>query len=510
MAKPSRRAALALAPLALLVSQAAGAAWKFAPEIEAKEIFTDNARRTVSSRNESAWITEITPGLKVSNYGPRIRFDALYQLHYFIGPSDANGDNTRSYSELAARLSAALVDDWLYFDGSASISQQAVSAFGPRVTRAYGNENAAEVRTWRASPYLRHRFGNTATAELRYEVDSVETGRSGLGNSDGQTASVRINSGRRFGDLGWNVFARERRIDDELTPETSEANALFGLRYSIGRTFALTGDVGYDKYDYGALGGVNEGRSWSAGMIWTPGVRTRIEANAGRHFYGDSYFLSANHRTRATAWSVNYSDSVTNTRSQFLLPSTVDTASMLDSLFLSAFPDPEERRQAVDAYIRATGLPPTLADSINYFSNRYFLQKQFRAAVVLRGARSRMVLSAHAMKRDALSSAVADSALLGPSLLNLNDNTKQHGASALWSYRLNSGMDLNTGLEANRTESLTTGRVGNHTTARVALNRQFDRRLSGMVEVRRETGPASAFTGKYTENSVSAAVTMRY
>ena len=511
MAKQRRQAVLALAPLALLLSQPTQAAWKFTPTLELRETYSDNVRRASIGREEDGWTTEITPGFTASKRSDRVRFDATYQLRYFTGASRFTDDAERIQSTLGARLSAELVSNWLYFDGSASIRQLPESAFGPAIGDGINaNGNRAEVRTMSISPYLRHRFGSTATAELRYVRDKVDTDGGRLRNTDGQTVLLNVASGARFTDVGWNMLLREDRIDDEFTPETSAAIASFGLRYSLSRQIALTSNIGYDKYDYGALGGVSQGRSWSVGGMYTPSSRTRIDATVGRRFYGDSYYLSANHRARRAAFSLSYSDSVTNTRSQFVLPSTVDTAALLDSLFLSAIPDPIERRAAVEAYIKAAGLPPSLADSINYFSNRYFLQKQLRAAVVLRGSRTRTVFSVFGTRRTALSSAEADSTLLGSTTRTLNDNTSQRGASAAWNYRLDGKTDFNASVEANRVESITTGLVRNHTATRVSLNRQFERKLSGVVELRHLTGPALGGGEKYTENALSASVLMQF
>ena len=502
-----RCAVLALAPLALALSPQARADWKFQPSVEARQTYTDNLRLDRAGFERPAWVAEVTPGFTLVKRGPRLRVNVDYQLHYFTLPSDVDADNTQQ--RLAATMYAEMIDNLVFFDGSANISQQSVSAFGPSVP--YGTSilaNRAEVRALRASPYLRHRFGGTATAELRYTRDKVDTGRIGVGNSDGETISMYLASGSNFRQFGWNLVASEQRIDDDFAAETTSRNASLGLRYALNRKLAVTSSVGYDDYDYQALGGRTGGRSWSAGFAWTPSSRTRVEANSGKRFYGNSYFLSANHRTRQTVWSVRYNDAVTTSRSQFVLPSTVDTAALLDRLFAASIADPIARQQAVEAYMRAAGLPPSLADSINYFSNRYFLQKQFQASVALRGSRNQVVFSLFDTRRTALSQVDADSTLLGPNSISLNDATRQSGASALWSRRLNGKTAINATFSANRVESALTGIDGTHTAARLSLTRQFDRTLSGVVEVRHMTGPTIDQRNEFRENAISAALTM--
>ncbi|UUZ51370.1 hypothetical protein LP420_19055 [Massilia sp. B-10] len=47
---------------------------------------------------------------------------------------------------------------------------------------------------------------------------------------------------------------------NDSTIKTANLN----LTYKLSRTFNLLGGVGYDNYDYQALGGVNGGKSWNA------------------------------------------------------------------------------------------------------------------------------------------------------------------------------------------------------------------------------------------------------
>lgn len=508
MAK-QRRAISALAPLALLLSPAAYADWKFSPLLEVRETYTDNLRLQPPGRERSEWITEIAPGFTLRNHGRRFKFDASYRFRYFAGLNDPDERVDRTQSQLGAILNAELVDNLLYFDGSASVSQQAISAFEPLPGDNAFSNNRSEVRGYRATPSLRHSFGNTAVVQLSYTHDLVDAGHNTVGTSEGDTLAFNLASGSTFDTLGWNVQASRQQVDYEFAPETTSTNGSVGVRYALGRTFALTANAGHDEYDYQALGGKNGGRSWSAGFNWAPTSRTRVDASAGKRYYGSSYYLNASHRTRRTAWDLHYSDAVTTTRAQYLLPSTVDTAAMLDRLFAATVSDPAQRQRAVEAYMRAAGLPPTLANNINYFSNRYFLQKELRATSALRGVRNTVLLSAFASRRIALSNVDTDSVLLGPDSRTLNDSNRQVGVNLLWNLRLNSRNDMNASASAVRVESGATGIDATHKSARVALVHRFDRQLSGTVEARRQAGPAGITGPGYTENAVSASLNMQ-
>lgn len=505
-----QRAVFALAPLALLLAPACHADWKFAPSVQLTETYTDNVNYASGAAARSAWVTEAAPGFALSNHGRRFLFDMNYRLRYFNRSGSTGDDADRTQSQLGANLYAELLADLLYFDGNASISQHAVSQFGPLPTDSdFGSDNHAEVRTYRASPYLKHRFGATADMQLRYMIDSVDTGRPGLDNTDGQSLAFDLASGSNFSTFGWTLKAYHQVVDNDLMPEQSTSTASLGLRYPFGRTFALTATAGYDKYDYQALGGETGGRAWSAGFTWAPSSRTRVDASLGRRYYGDSYYLAASYRTRRTAWTVNYDDAVTTTRAQFLLPSTVDTAALLDSLFAASVPDPVERRRAIDAYMRAAGLPPSLADSVNYFSNRHFLQKNLQATAAYRTARSNLLVSLFALRRTALSTVDADSALLGPRSLTLNDATRQAGATAMWNLKLNPRNFLTASLNTVRVRSESTGIASTHKVARLSMTRRFDRKTTGVLELRHMAGPASERLDGYRANAVSASLNMQ-
>lgn len=509
----ARPLALPLALSALLCAPAARADWTFIPTLDLRETFTDNVGLQDSAGAHSEFIHEIVPGFRLRHKGPRLVMNSLYELHYYKMDHNAKAATNRTSRLLRADARASLLEDMLYMDANADIRQTGVSPFGPPLfDGGWASANRSEVKTYRISPYMVHSFGTRATSELRYVHDSVDAGRdSGLGNTTGDTLSLRLNSGRGFKTVGWGLAASEQRIHDKVRNDSRIQIANLNLRFRIGQTFDLTAGAGYDNYDYEAMGGANGGKAWNAGFAWTPSSRTSLQASWGHRYYGPSRMLSALHRSRRTAWNISYDDAVTTTRANFLIPSAIDTATLLDGLFLPYYPDQAERQRAVDAYIRSTGLPPSLAENINYFSNRYVLQKQLRASVAIRGARSSAVLGAFRVRRDALSVREADSILLGDSVSTINDNVIQAGVNATLNYRIKPYTTLKLVADAIDNESLTTGFKSRTHVVRLGAHHQVRQKLLASAELRHIRGNRSLqVASPYTENAVSASLSMQF
>lgn len=506
-----RPAQAPFALLALLLAPNCLADWRFTPTVDLKETYTDNVALARDGLARSELVSEITPGFLLRNESPRLKVSANYQLHYFLYGQRDQDDTQRSQSTLASNLRATLVDDLMFLDGTGSVNQAAVSAFGPQAssTNLYTRSNRASVKSWRLSPYMKKAFGAAMTGELRYAHDYVDAGDSGLGRSNSDNLTLALVSGPAFHKLGWNASVMHQTMKTAHAANSTVDNVNTGLRYVLNQEWNLTAGAGYDSYDYDSVGGKTGGASYTGGFAWTPSSRTSLTASAGRRYYGSSYLLSAMHRSRHTVWRVNYNDAVTTTRSNFLLPSTVNTADMLDKLFAAQISDPVARAAAVRAYIAMTGLPPALADNVNYFSNRYFLQKQFQASVAFNSARTVTVLTLADTRRNGLSAIQTDSALLGPDNINLNDDTHQKSASATWSWKLAARTTALASATATRTESLSSHITTSNRALRLGLTHQFKARLQGAAELRRMSGTSADFVHNYRENAITASLNMQ-
>lgn len=504
-----------LAAAAMLLAAPAQADVRVIPTFSSTLTYTDNVNQQAGEFKHSDMIGQFTPGVTVIGNSRRLQVSGTAQWHQFAYLHDAGRNTNDSQRQYSGALRGILVDDLLFVDASAARGLQSTSAFGPQLgSDLYSRGNRTEVSSWRISPYLVHRFGRSATAQLRYTRDGVDAGdRNLFGKSIGDTVSLNLNSGTAFHTVAWGTSYYRQDLDNALTGESSTESVSANLRYPLTPRFALTADIGYDRYDFEGPGGKNAGRNWSGGFHWAPSQRTSLAASLGRHFYGQTGALDATHRSRRTVWNIKYTDGITTSRSQFLLPAAIDTAAMLDGLFLTAFPDEVERARVVAAYIAANGLPSSLADNVNYLSNRYMREKLLRGSVAYRLARSSAVFGVYASDRVALSDQQSDSPLLGSQLSSLNDNVRQRGADATWTYQLNARTSAIVAWDLRRSQSITTGLVDLQRTYRIGMTRRWEDRMLGVVELRHRiggTGITVAGNPGYTENAVSASLSMQF
>jgi uncharacterized protein (PEP-CTERM system associated) len=499
-----------LAPLvaALMVALPAQAQWRVTPSLTLTETWSDNPSLASDAYKRAQFITELTPAIRVDGRNSRLQFsaDARSSLFSYSEGRPANG--RRNNTEFDAAGNLKVIDELLYVDARANGGSRAVSAFGPddTGTNRYTSENRTKVTNWSISPYLVQRFGNFASATLRYSHDSVNADETRFGSSDADSVAFNLASGRAWRDIGWNLRLSRQDVATERFGDTSSQNALAGLSYRVNRTLKLTATAGYDSYDYGELGGRTAGASWSAGFAWNPSARTALEMSAGRHFLGNTGSVLATHRSRHTLWRASYSDNVTSTRQQFTQGQRLDTNALIDGLFAATIPDPVARREAVDAYILEAGLPPTMGEEINYLTNRYFRQRLAQASFAYNMRKHGAVMTVFANERVVLSTGSVDSELLGNQLFSLNDNVRQFGANAAYSYRLNGRTSATATLASSRSRSLTTDLEWNQQTLRLGVSRRFSRNLLGTVELRHLRGNRGFGGGDFKENAISATI----
>ena len=497
--------------MALLLAPAAFAEVKFTPAIRATETYSDNVSLQTADQADGSFITEVMPSFSVVSNGPRLRLSAGYQLHLYSYSNKV--DNTvNASSQYQLSMQAKLIDELLDLDATASRQTTSQSAFGPQGNDSlYSSSNRTNINTYSIAPTLRHRFGSTADAYLRYTRNRVE-GNSLLGTTNGDNVVANISSGPSFGVIGWNLSAMQDTFSDSRFGSTESQNVEASLRYRSSSSLSLTATAGYDKYGYSSQGdNTTQGPGYTGGFIWTPSSRTRLQMSYGHRYYGNTGSMALNFRGHRSALNASYNDSVTTSRQQFLASSALSTTDLLNAMLTASIPDPVERAKAIAAYIAATGITPTLTNNTNYLSNVFQRLKSFQVGYSLEGAHSTSTVTVYKNRTTALSVQQANSDVLGQNLATLNNNLDSLGATATYTQRMTQATQAVATLNYQRSRTIDTNLSTDTESARLGLTHSFSSKMYGMAEIRHTRGSYFSFgNSSYRENAISATISKQF
>lgn len=484
------------------------AEWSIAPSLNIKVTQSDNFALQPNGSEISDQIQQVNPGFSISGKGSGLSVNANYQMRNFFYSKNSKAQT--SNHSFNSNANAELVDQSLYLDAQAAVTQQYASPNAPLTTdNSNINSNSAHVASYSIAPYLKHNFDNIAYSEVRYILDEVYTKSGGIANRRSNTLQVNLKNSSVGKTIGWGLGYRKQNFEYTDTVNTlgytgNESYSL-SLVYFLTGKFSLSATAGQEKYDYLSIGNKPEGSTESIGISWTPTERTAIEASVGQRFFGSAFMLNVNHRTRKTSWNLGYNEDITTTQSQYLIPATIDTARFLNNLWEANIPDETQRQQAVTDFINATGLPSSLAEPINFSSNRVFVQKRLQASFGITGTRNTVLLSIYTMLREAQTSSSMDSALLGNNYFSNTDRTKQVGGNIFWNIRISPRTSA-----IINTNALATGRQNYVQSINLGVSRQFQPKLTGSVDFRRILQHSSQPNGSFQENAITAALSIKF
>jgi uncharacterized protein (PEP-CTERM system associated) len=488
--------------------------WRILPRMNVVETFSDNVRLQPEALQRSDLVTQINPGLVVTGVGRRYSVNIDYTMNNLIYANLSNFNRIRH--QLNAMGTAELIKDFFFVDGRAVMTQQNATLFGPQALNNINvTGNRQNVNIYNISPYIRYRFQDFATTELRYTRNMVSSSSNALFNSQADAFQASLNSGTDFSTFQWGLNYSHQAVNYERNNRTVEfERSIANVRYMATPRFGLTATGGYERNTFISIRGSPSSPTWTVGFIWEPSQRTSIAFNAGQRFYGDTYSALATHRTRLTVWDISYDENITTFNQQAGMSGGFNIGSSLAQLLAAQNPSmsPEAIQQSAQALL-GLGLQGSFFDPNNFFSNRLFLQKRLLASVAMHGVRNTFILRGFDMRRKAFSPEGVDAGLVGVGNAALLNNTRQTGVNALWSYRLSQLTRANLDLTYTRFAFLTVDRVDNLGLARVSLTRQLPQLLPnmiGMIEVRHNMRNSSQPGLSYHENAVVGTLSMSF
>lgn len=410
-------------------------AWVLTPRLTLGATYSDNAG--LSDANKRAdWIAEISPGLRLSGESARLKAFVDYTRRELMYARDS--DRKNSQNSLNAFGTFKAVEQLLFVDFSAGISQQAISAFGTQSSGAtLNNANETETRTVRLSPYLKGELGGFANYELRYSATSMRTASATASGMDQAEWLAKLEGSTPFSRVQWAFDAAHQTYDYTLGRETESSNARLRLSYLVDTGLKLTAIGGREENNFISLDKESHNTS-GFGLEWNPTTRTRLFLERERRFFGNSHRFSFSHRTPRTA--VNFSD----TRNVAASPNNLaggGAGNIYDLLFqqmASVEPDPVQRDILVNNFLQANGIAPNTPVTSGFLNSGPTVSRQQTLSFAWLGVRNTLTLTAtqgETQRLGLLTAAGEDLAASG--------TVRQRGVSLALSHKLSALSNLN-------------------------------------------------------------------
>ena len=493
------------------------------PRVSVSETFTNNAFLNDANKR-SELITQLSPGIRISSTGGRIKGSLDYSLTELLYANNTSG--RRSQNSLNAAGSIEAVDNWAFVDFSGNIGQQSISAFGaPSSGGVLSGGNSTESSVFRLSPYLRGRLAGLGDYEARYSLTTSRSASAAVSGSDQQELSLKLNGGQSRYGLSWGFDARNQSVDYSIGRSTRSSALNARLQYALNENWAGYTRVGHESNDFAVATSQQDdfaavGASWSPnpdlkvsvdrdtrgftglGVNWAPSKRASVSFTREGRLYGATHRLALAYRTPSTAWTFSDSRAVTSNPAQGAATQSVSLYDLLSSQFAAGESDQIKRAQ-YDDFLLANGVKPGLTAVGGFLSSSVSLQRSQQLSFALFGARS--TLSAVATrsqnsKLDTLSTAIDD--------FVTSNVVQQNGLSFNYAYRLTAKSVLSLAA-ARQVSSGSAGVAGTSLRSyNLNLSTQLTRDTSASVGARRVSFDSA--TTPYTETAVTGNVSVQF
>lgn len=370
-------------------AQAQLSGWTVTPTFSASQEFTDNRNLSATDRQGDA-ITTLSPGVRLSSRRGRVQGALDYSLSADLYARDSSYNSLEN--RLAANMAAELVEQRVFFDASADITQQSVSAFGLQGSRPDTvNSNSTEYGSLTLSPFVRGRpFG---LVDLDARLTSTYSGA--LDGSTGSTTShdVTVSIGENVGAVGWSVVAGRSYNSYEDGRATTEDRINPRISYDIGPGLQVFLTGGYERNDVLTLEPASY-KNWGGGFSWRPNPRTQVGVQVEDRFFGNSWNVNFSHRMRR--WLVSYSDVNDENEATTGAGSPLSTYDLFFNQFASIEPDPALREVLVRNFLQSAGLEPNQQSTAGFVTSAVTVTRNQNLSLAWRGQRNNVVLSAFA------------------------------------------------------------------------------------------------------------------
>jgi uncharacterized protein (PEP-CTERM system associated) len=418
------------------IPTAGAVGWTVTTDITVRETYNDNANYAFTGLGDERedFITEVRPGLRISGSGPRLRahFDYRPSLLYYAHGSQED----RLFNNLSAFGDLEVLDNFFFVEATGNISQEFISPFGARPADiTIGTPNRIETRTLSLTPYIRGVFGQGYNYELRNRNVWTTSNNDRLSNVTSTYWTGRVASPVQR--TGWALEYEDSKIRQEdftLQPDRESRLVRGRLFFQPDYAWRFSASAGWEENNYELLREMQSNSIYGVGVAWNPSPRTSAEAQYEERYFGPSRLARLQHRTRLTAWSLNYSLNTSNFQEELLRLPPGNTAALVDAIFAARIPDPAERRAAVEQFLSSSGTPSFLSSSLAFYTTQIFLEERLEASVAIMGVRNSIWFSVWVSESERIFS--EDLRGIVPDTFLPSDRIRQRGFGVRANHRL--------------------------------------------------------------------------
>src|SRR5581483_9919351 len=416
---------LSLAPYGEANSQDA----RLSTSLYTRATLTDNVRLAPRGQEETDLFFEFIPSFRLSREGARLRLSFDYSpslaVYPFTGTSSSITNNLSSFA------TARLLENFLFLDASAIVTQTYLSPLSPRQSSSANLiDNQTERATFNISPYIQGVLPGDFTYLVRNETYWTASQDPAVRDLIEDHAVARLDSRRQARlRIGFDYDYRYTKFESEPYYYQTIGRVRPGIQ--LRPNLVASGRFGYEKNNYAAE---RTGVVYGAGLQWSPTPRTNLTAFAEKRFFGTGYNLEFLHRTRLTSWRLFAFRDTRTYREQGLQLLPGFTEETLNQALLARLPDPFERQQAIERILASAGLPPVLRSPFTFLANQPYLVQQADASAALIGQRNTATLHLFWQKSEPI--VTTGAIALVPDVFLGSNNLKQWGGGLVLSHAI--------------------------------------------------------------------------
>jgi uncharacterized protein (PEP-CTERM system associated) len=450
-------------------------------------------------------VMQVRPGVQIAAGPPggRLRgrldyaLDAIYRSRPdLIGQPQGQSDSLQNH--LNATLYAELVERWAFVDASASISQQALSAYGQQsVDGTQRNSNRSELSQLALRPYVQGQLADWATYRVGLSADASHAQGSATPNAHSTGAIVTLASPSSGTWLGWSASGNQQRSTfGGLSTDSSRLSLSLLVRPDPEWNGSLRG--GQESTTIGSLYRQTY-NNWGGDLRWTPSPRTTLLIGGDQRYFGGAHQVLLEHRFPSSSVRYTSNRDAYNAASGAGFGQALTVYQILYAQFASLQPDPMLREQLVRDTLLTLHLDGNAMVAGGFVNGGTTVQRRDDLSLSYVGRRSSFTLQAFGSVTSRIDSTA-------PGV----DRTpvRQAGFSATVGYRLAPASTLNFSVSGLRTQGTATQAGNQLKSAALSWALQFSKSLGVSL-----SGRYSDFGGAinpYREAALGASLNLRY